>query len=776
MAGADHYGRAMALEHDTAVSPPLPVAPEVLTRPADGATAAVLGTPRSGPKLPPRPVEPTPAATAVAALEPHAAAEGVEAAAGSDHDEPRLLNRELSRLDYYARVLSNAGDAQIPLLERAKFVAFFSSYVDELFQVQVAGLKDQIAAGLGWIIFPDGLSPADQLRLIGARVAELVDRQSELFVDDLVPGLAAAGIRFSSYQDLDVEDLAYLDGVFEHRIFPVLTPLAVDPGHPFPYISNLSLNLAITVRDPTTGERRFARVKVPPLLPRFIVLPDGERFVPLEQVIAAHLDALFPGMDVMDQHPFRVTRNADLTLEEEEADDLLAAVELELRRRRFGRAVRLEVMPGMPAETRELLIRELELDEADVYSVIGALDLSGLFAVVDLDRPDLKDDPWIPQTQPRLVAADDRTVDLFAALREHDVLVHHPYDSFATSVEAFIAQAASDPAVLAIKQTLYRTSGDSPIIKSLIRAAERGKQVAALVELKARFDEQRNIAWAKQLEEAGVHVVYGLVGLKTHSKCALVVRQEADGIRRYLHLGTGNYNPKTAMAYEDLGLLSCDPDLGADLTELFNFLTGYSRQTQYRKLFVAPVALRDRIVELIERETKAPAGARHIIMKMNSLSDPAVIDALYAASGAGVRVDLVVRGICCLRAGVPGLSDNITVRSIVGRFLEHSRIYHFASGGDRPEYYLGSADLMPRNLDRRVEVVFPVEDEELCQRLQRILELDLADDTQAWELQPDGVWTRVPTVDGHSVQHELSADALRRARHRREPDALGMKG
>jgi len=755
-------------------SPPLPVAPEVLTRPADGATTAVLGTPRPAPSTPSPPVEPTPAATAVAELAPHAAAGGV-GALGADQGEPRLLNRELSRLDYYARVLSNAGDSRVPLLERAKFVAFFSSYLDELFQVQVAGLKDQMAAGLG-VTSPDGLTPADQLRLIHDRVTELVDRQSELFVSDLVPALAAAGIRFSGYTDLSREDLAYLDGVFEQRIFPVLTPLAVDPGHPFPYISNLSLNLAITVRDPTTGERRFARVKVPPLLPRFVVLPDGERFVPLEQVIAAHLDSLFPGMVVEDQHPFRVTRNADLTLDEDEADDLLAAVELELRRRRFGRGVRLELMPGMPGDVRELLVRELELGEQDVYTVRGALDLAGLFAVVDLDRPDLKDEVWAPQTQPRLAGPDDGPVDLFTVLRERDVLVHHPYDSFATSVEAFIAQAAADPAVLAIKQTLYRTSGDSPIVKSLIRAAERGKQVAALVELKARFDEQRNIAWARQLEQAGVHVVYGLVGLKTHSKCALVVRQEDDGIRRYLHLGTGNYNPKTARAYEDVGLLSCDPDLGADLTELFNFLTGYSRQINYRKIFVAPVSLRTFMISLIEREAAAPVGTGSIIMKMNSLSDPATIEALYAASAAGVRVQLVVRGICCLRAGVPGLSENITVHSLVGRFLEHSRIFCFANGACGPEYYLGSADLMPRNLDRRIEVVFPVEDDELRSRLRQVLDLDLADDAESWELLPDSTWARVAPGAGRSAQQALRDDALVRAPRRRDVEALRLEG
>jgi polyphosphate kinase len=715
---------------------------------------SVIGRPRSGRGARAPQAEVTPVGAAVAHLEPHAAAEGVEAA----HGQPRFLNRELSRLDYYARVLSNAGDASTPLLERAKFVGFFSMYLDELFQVQVAGLKDQVAAHMG-VTYPDGLSPVEQLRLIHARVAELVDRLSELFTEDLVPALAAAGIRFSSYVDLDPEDLAHLNHVFEERVFPVLTPLAVDPGHPFPYISNLSLNLAITVRDPATGERRFARVKVPPLLPRFVVLPDGERFIPLEQVIAAHLDVLFPGMDVIEQHPFRVTRNADLTLEEEEADDLLAAVELELRRRRFGRAVRLEVMPGMPEEVRDLLVRELEIGDDDVYVVAGALDLSGLFALVDLDRPELKAEPWVPQTQPVLLTPDG-PADIFEVLRQRDVLVHHPYDSFQTSVEAFIAKASSDPAVLAIKQTLYRTSGDSPIVKSLIAAAESGKQVAALVELKARFDEERNIEWARQLEEVGVHVVYGLVGLKTHSKCALVVRQEPDGIRRYLHLGTGNYNAKTAAAYEDLGLLTCDEELGADLTELFNYLTGYSRQTSYRRLMVAPLSMRDSVIELIRREAAAPAGTGRIVMKMNSLSDPEVIDALYAASGQGVRVQLIVRGICCLRAGVPGMSDNISVRSIVGGFLEHSRIYHFANGPGGPELLLGSADMMPRNLDRRVEVLFPVTAPELVERLEQILTLDLADDTEAWELQPDGTWARVPTTVGISAQRSLREDAL----------------
>jgi polyphosphate kinase len=711
------------------------------------------------------PVAPTIAAVSSAEIPP---AETGDAAA-----ESRYLNRELSRTDYYARVLSQATDPALPLLERAKFVAFCSQYLDELFQVQVAGLKDQMAAGLG-ATSPDGLGPLEQLRLIRNRVGELVDRQSRIFLDDLAPGLAAAGIRFSDYDELDADDLEYLVGVFEERIFPVLTPLAVDPGHPFPYISNLSLNLAITVRDPTTEEQRFARVKVPPLLPRFVVMPDGERFVPLEQVIAAHLDALFPGMEVLNHYPFRVTRNADLTVEEEEADDLLVAVEMELRRRRFGRAVRLETAPGIPADVRDFLMRELELGPSDIYAVEGPLDLSGLWALVDLDRPDLKEEAWVTQTPPRLATSEDGPVDLFAVLRERDILVHHPYDSFTTSVEDFIKQAAADAHVLAIKMTLYRTSGDSPIVKSLIRAAERGKQVAALVELKARFDEQRNIAWAKQLEEAGVHVVYGLVGLKTHSKTALVVRDEPEGIRRYCHVGTGNYNPKTARAYEDVGLLSADPELGADLTELFNFLTGYSRQVAYRKILVAPLTLRDRVVELIGREAAAPDGTGHIIMKMNSLSDPAVIDALYAASAAGVRVELIIRGICCLRPGVPGLSDNITVRSVVGRFLEHSRIFHFAHGVEGAEgaYLIGSADMMPRNLDRRIEVIIPVEVPELQARLAEILELVLADDVQSWELGPEAVWRRVATGKGVCAHRVLQELALERARRRREPDAL----
>src|SRR5438270_363181 len=585
----------------------------------------------------------------------------------STREDRRFLNRELSWLDFNARVLALAEDENQQPLERAKFLAIFAENLDEFFQVRVAGLKDQMAAGNG-APRGEGDSPADQLQAIRYQTEALIDRQVQVFLKSMAPSLGEHGIVFSDWDGLDDDDRTYLVDVFEKSIYPVLTPLAVDPGHPFPYISNLSLNLAVIVRDPTTGERRFARVKVPPLLPRFVVMPDGERFVPLEQVIAAHLDALFPGMEIECNYPFRVTRNADLTLEEEEADDLLAAVELELRRRRFGRAVRLEVDVATSDEVRELLMRELDLGPDDTYTVEGPLDLSGMWAVHELARPELKEDAWVPVTQPRLAAIDDDPSSLFTLVRERDLLVHHPYDSFATSVEAFIEQAAVDPKVLAIKQTLYRTSGDSPIVTALIRAAERGKQVAALVELKARFDEQANIGWARALEQAGVHVVYGLVGLKTHTKTALVVRDEEGGVRRYCHVGTGNYNPKTARLYEDIGLLSCDTALGEDLTELFNYLTGYSRKVDYRKLLVAPLKLRDEILRLIGEQTSADG---RIVMKMNNLVDQEVIDALYAASQAGAEIDLIVRGVCCLRPGVSGMSENITVRSIVGRYLEH---------------------------------------------------------------------------------------------------------
>jgi polyphosphate kinase len=686
------------------------------------------------------------------------------ATAHPDEREQRYLNRELSWLDFNARVLALAEDPSTPLLERAKFLAIFSQNLDEFFQVRVAGLKDQVAAGVR-SRSPDGRTAVEQLELVTTRAAELAARADEVFLGPLCASLAEAGIRFSTWAQLDDDDREWLADEFDRRIFPVLTPLAVDPGHPFPYISSLSLNLGVIVRDPVTDERRFARVKVPSLLPRFVVMPDGERFVPLEQVIGAHLAELFPGMEVLDGVAFRVTRNADLTVEEEEADDLLAAIELELRRRRFGKAVRLEVEDDISTESLELIRNELELSDEDVVAHAAPIDLGGLWSVYAMDRDDLKYDDFQPVTQRRL-RPDEEDVErgVFTVVSEGDVLVHHPYDSFSTSVEEFIRQAARDPRVLTLKLTLYRTSGDSPIVDALIAAAETGKQVVALVELKARFDEENNIEWARRLERSGVHVVYGLVGLKTHTKTCLVVREEGTGVARYCHIGTGNYNSKTARLYEDLGLLTKDPALGADLTQLFNYLTGYGRDVVYDKLLVAPHQLRSALVERIHRERAAPAGTGHIVMKMNSLVDPDMIDELYEASADGVRIDLIVRGICCLRPGVPGLSENISVRSIVGRYLEHSRIYRFANGAGvgRPVHYIGSADLMPRNLDRRVEALTPIDDPELQDRLDRVLEVDLEDDVLAWA-QHDGGWTKI-AGDGRMETHlELQEQARKRA-------------
>ena len=689
----------------------------------------------------------------------------------SSGEPVRFLNRELSQLDFLDRLLDLAEDDSVPLLERAKFLAIFSTNLDDFFQTRVAGLKDQVAAGL-LSLSPDGRGPSEQLRMIRRRTEELCARQAKIFSERLVPGLAQAGVRYSDWASLDRDDREHLVSVFERQIFPVLTPLAVDPAHPFPYISSLSLNLGVMVRDPVRGDERFARVKVPPLLPRFVVMPDGERFVPLEQVIAAHLGLLFSEMELGAQVVFRVTRNADLTLSEGEADDLLAAVEMELRRRRFGKAVRLEVEEGAPPEVLDLLVRELELAQEDVYHLPGPLDLGGLWALYGLDRPDLHEEAWAPMTPPRLATAGDEPADLFSVLREREVLVHHPYDSFATSVEAFISQAAHDPKTLAIKQTIYRTGGESPIVASLITAAESGKQVAVLVELTARFDEQANIAWARALEEAGVHVVYGQVGLKTHAKAALVARSEDDGVRLYCHVGTGNYNSETARTYEDLGLLSADADLTADLAEVFNFLTGFSRPRAYRKVFLAPFGLRKRILELLDAQARlGPAG--RVVIKVNGLDDPAVIDALYATSQAGCQVDLVVRGICCLRPGVPGLSENIKVKSIVGRFLEHSRIFCFGQGEEPggADLYISSADLRSRNLDRRIEMMVPVTEAESRRRIFEVLEACLADDTNSWELGPEGAWRRVPRQRGISVQGLLRERALERARRRREAEA-----
>jgi len=691
-------------------------------------------------------------------------------------DSPeRFLNRELSWLDFAERLVDLAEDEDQPLLERVKFIAIWSGGLDEFFQVRVAGLKDQIAAGVNKRS-PDGMTPAEQLRAIGEQCRAQIARLDAIFGNQIVPALASAGVEICTWEELEEAERSELLRSFERDIFPVLTPLAVDPGHPFPYISNLSLNLGVIVTDGSDGEQRFARVKVPPLLARFVRVGEGLRFVALEHVIAANLDRLFPEMTFGGRYVFRVTRNADLALEEDEADDLLAAVELELRRRRFGRAVRLEIEAEMPVEIRELLLTELELTPGDVYESSAPLDLSQLWAIHAIDRPDLHDPPWVPRTPPRLATAADESVDLFAVLRERDVLVHHPYDSFTTSVEAFISQAADDPAVYAIKQTLYRTSEDTAIVGALVRAAERGKQVAALVEVKARFDEKANIYWARQLEQAGVHVVYGLVGLKTHSKTCLIVRREDDGLRRYCHIGTGNYNSNTAGVYEDLGLLTADPDIGQDLTNLFNYLTGFGRQPHFRRIVASPHGVRAWCLSEIEREG-AVGEAGLITLKVNGLTDPELIDALYRASSAGTRIDLLVRGLCGLRPGVPGLSENITVRSIVGRFLEHSRIYRFgrpvtegARHGDEPRYFIGSADLMERNLDRRVEVLAPVVDPELRSRLDETLELNLEDDTSTWELEPTGKWHRVPRLKGLSTQKRLQELAVGRSRRRRSSE------
>src|SRR4051812_2343787 len=609
------------------------------------------------------------------------------------------LNRELSWLEFNGRVLHEARDERNPLLERVKFLAIFADNLDEFFQVRVAGLRQQVEAGKV-ARSPDGRTADEQLAAARARILDLVADHSQIFVS-VRRSLAAEGIDLVDYAAIPEHHEA-LRQRFLDEIFPVLTPLAVDPGHPFPYISTLSLSIAVGLRDPETGERGFARVKVPQILPRMMEVAPS-RFVLIDQVIEANLDALFTGMEVEEHHLFRVTRNADFEIEEDEADDLLLAIEEELRRRRFGAAVRLEVERSMPATTRALLLRGLGLSENDRYDVSGMLDLTGLWSIADLDRPDLKPVPWSPVTPPRLIPPDeDEPADVFAAIRAGDILVHHPYESFAASVERFITQAADDPEVLTIKQTLYRTSGDSPIVQSLIRAAERGKQVVVLVEIKARFDEEANIVWARKLERAGAHVVYGLVGLKTHCKTALVVRREGSGLRRYVHIGTGNYNAKTARLYVDLGLLTARPEIGADVTDLFNVLTGLSRQRTFRRLLVAPHSLRQGFIDLVEREISHAAAGRpaHIVLKLNAIVDVPVIEALYRAASAGVDIDLIVRGACSIQPGLPGISERIHVRSIIGEFLEHSRIWGFTNGGD-PEWYIGSADLMDRNLDRR---------------------------------------------------------------------------
>lgn len=686
-------------------------------------------------------------------------------AAVIDHALPehRYLNRELSWLDFNARVLALAADPSLPLLERAKFLAIFASNLDEFYMVRVAGLKRRDEMGLS-VRSADGLTPREQLRRIGEQTQQIASRHARVFLDSVRPALAEEGIHIVTWADLDQAERDELSIYFNEQVFPVLTPLAVDPAHPFPFVSGLSLNLAVTVKRPEDGGQHFARVKVPNNVDRFVELGSltgsdenvkaEVRFLPLEELIAAFLPVLFPGLEIVEHHAFRITRNADFEVEEDRDEDLLQALERELARRRFGTPVRLEVADDMTENMLELLLRELDVNPDDVIEVPGLLDLSSLWQIYDLDRPDLKDRPFVPATPPAF-AERETPKSIFATLREGDVLVHHPYDSFSTSVQRFIEQAASDPNVLAIKQTLYRTSGDSPIIRALIDAAEGGKQVVALVEIKARFDEQANIRWARALEQAGVHVAYGLVGLKTHCKTALVVRREGSTIRRYCHVGTGNYNSKTARLYEDLGLLTADPDIGADLTDLFNSLTGYSRKLSYRNLLVAPHGIRAGIIERVEREIVAhrERGNGRIRLKLNALVDEQVIDALYRASQEGVPVQVVVRGICALRPGAEGFSENIVVRSILGRFLEHSRIINFHA---IDEFWIGSADMMHRNLDRRVEVMAQVKDPRLTAQLNDVFESALDPATRCWELGPDGQWTASPQ-DGETVRdHQVS--------------------
>nr|BFF03295.1 RNA degradosome polyphosphate kinase [Streptoalloteichus tenebrarius] len=684
----------------------------------------------------------------------------------TDLPEDRYLNRETSWLDFNARVLSLAEDPSQPLLERAKFLAIFASNLDEFYMVRVAGLKRRDETGLS-VRSADGLSPREQLARIATRTQDLVEQHAKVFLGSVLPELEKHDIRIVAWDDLDDPDKLRLTDYFTEHIFPVLTPLAVDPAHPFPYISGLSLNLAVTVRDPEGGTERFARIKVPDNVPRLVrVETDRESdlatFLPLEELIAAHLGKLFSGMEVVEHHIFRVTRNAEVEVEEDRDEDLLQALERELARRRFGPPVRLEVADTMSQHVLELLLRELDVDPHDVVEVPGLLDLSCLWQLHSLDRPPLKDAPFVPATH-RAFGEGETPKSVFATLREGDVLVHHPYDSFSTSVQRFIEQAAADPNVLAIKQTLYRTSGDSPIVEALVDAAEAGKQVVALVELKARFDEQANIKWARALEKAGVHVVYGLVGLKTHCKTALVVRQEGSTIRRYCHIGTGNYNPKTARTYEDLGLLTAEPSIGADLTDLFNVLTGYARQNTYRSLLVAPHGVRRGIVQRIEREMEHAAAGRPcgVRLKANALVDEQVIDALYRASQAGVPVDVVVRGICALKPGVPGLSENIRVRSILGRFLEHSRVFHFR-GSD--EHWIGSADMMHRNLDRRVEVLVRVTDPKLTHELDTIFDSAMDRVTRCWVLEPTGAWRPSPEEGQQVRDHQTELARLHGAK------------
>lgn len=654
-----------------------------------------------------------------------------------------------------------ADDKSLPILERCKFIAIFADMIDEFFQVRVVSLEDKVAAGVQTPSV-DGVRPRQQLADIREMVLALVERQDRLVLDVLLPELASVDITVVRYRDIGEDERQELTSYFEQHVYPVLTPLAVDPGHPFPMISNLSLNIAVTVTDEHTGEERNARIKVPSSLPRFTRVGTG-RWVLLEDLIMSNLRHLFPGMNVGRADLFRVTRNADLSLEEDEADDLLVALEVELRRRRFGEALRVEIQSGMSPDFLELLVSQLDLDRSNVYITDAPLGLHDFWSLYGIDRPELKGEGWSPLT-PRRLLDGDHVGDVFAAVREGDILLHHPYDSFSDSVEIFIDQAAHDPDVVAIKQTLYRTSGDSPIVASLIHAAEQGKQVVALVELKARFDEAANIEWAKALEDSGVHVVYGIVGLKTHCKTALVVRNEGEATTRYVHIASGNYNSKTARNYEDFGLLTSSPAITRDVGELFNFLTGFSKNANYEKIVVSPFSVRERMVELIARQSERGSAGR-ILMKTNGLTDPTVIDALYAASNAGVEIRLEVRTLCCLRPGITGLSENITVHSLVGEFLEHSRIFIFGRPGEQDfSIYMGSADVMERNLDRRVEVLVPIETPALRDEILEAFDVTWRDDCFTWVLGTDRRWRRLQSVNGFSAQSEFKRLATQRSR------------
>ncbi|WP_235954025.1 RNA degradosome polyphosphate kinase [Actinomyces faecalis] len=758
---------------------------------ADGVPApapAARLAPATFPAASPAPSEAEPASpTAPAAHSPSASAPSPEGAQEEDELPPledfpfRFTDRELTWMDFNERVLEQAEDQDLPLLERAWFLAIFSSNLDEFYMVRVAGLMRRMKAGIT-PVRASGLDAHQVVAEITRRAKALTARQAAIWQDDIRPRLAEHNIEIKSWDELDEAQKEGLTRTFRHQIYPVLTPLAVDPSHPFPYISGLSLNLAVLLRNPKSGKEHFARVKVPASLPRLITVPGreldtvdkaaGAAFIPLEEVVGQHLDHLFPGMEILEHHLFRVTRNENLEVEEDDAENLLTAMEKELERRRFGDCVRLEVAETISPFVRRYLVRALGLRDDDVFALTAPLDLRCLNQLHDLDVPALKYPRYVPVTAAGLGETETSTPrDVFAAMREHDVLLHHPYDSFSTSVQEFVRQAAADPKVLAIKQTLYRTSGDSPIVDALIEAAEAGKQVVAIVEIKARFDEENNISWARKLERAGVHVVYGMVGLKTHCKLLLVVRQEADGLRRYCHVGTGNYHPKTARGYEDLGLLTTDRDVAQDLTTLFNFLSGYAPRARFRRLLVAPRTVRSGLIERIDREIENKRAGKDawVRLKVNSIIDEKTIDALYRASRAGVPVDVVVRGICGIRAGIPGLSENIRVRSILGRYLEHSRIYAFCNDGDT-DLFIGSADLMHRNLDRRVEALVRITDPEMVAHLTWLVTHSASDEVTSWWMEPDGSWTRhVIGPDGErleDIQDTLMSRASKRVKGR----------